>query len=156
MVGQQHSGWLFSETDCLQIPVGLQLEPYRWCPCSVTWDSSRTVVVIKLRRTSALPCNSFTSKLWLLSIGIYVKDRSQDFSHSHLKRLCFSVGIWAEAIFLVLYPDPLLCSVCTGFDLAYSDLLLCHPETNGCSPRNQWMIERWRPTELSDEGCFGL
>ena len=34
--------------------VGLQFEPYRWRPCGVTWDSSRTVVVIKLRRTSAL------------------------------------------------------------------------------------------------------
>ena len=28
--------------------------PYRWRPKPVTWDSSRTVVVIKLRRTSAL------------------------------------------------------------------------------------------------------
>ena len=27
---------------------------YMWRPCGVTWDSSRTVVVIKLRRTSAL------------------------------------------------------------------------------------------------------
>ena len=34
--------------------VGLQFEPYRWRPCCVTWDSSRTVVVIKLWRTSAL------------------------------------------------------------------------------------------------------
>ena len=36
--------------------VGLQFEPYRWRPCGVTWDSSRTfvVTVIKLRRTSAL------------------------------------------------------------------------------------------------------
>ena len=34
--------------------VGLRFEPYRWRPCGVTWDSSRTVVVIKLRRTSAL------------------------------------------------------------------------------------------------------
>ena len=34
--------------------VGLQFEPYRWRPCGVTWDSSRTVVVINLRRTSAL------------------------------------------------------------------------------------------------------
>ena len=36
--------------------VGLQFEPYLWRPqaCGVTWDSSRTVVVIKLRRTSAL------------------------------------------------------------------------------------------------------
>ena len=33
--------------------LGLQFEPYRWRPCGVTWDSSRTVVVIKLRRTSA-------------------------------------------------------------------------------------------------------
>ena len=32
--------------------VGLQFEPCRWRPCGVTWDSSRTVVVIKLRRTS--------------------------------------------------------------------------------------------------------
>ena len=34
--------------------VGFLFEPYRWRPCSVTWDSSRTVVVIKLLRTSAL------------------------------------------------------------------------------------------------------
>ena len=34
--------------------VGFRFEPYRWRPCGVTWDSSRTVVVIKLRRTSAL------------------------------------------------------------------------------------------------------
>ena len=37
--------------------VGLQFEPYLWRPCGVTWDSSRTVVVIKLRRTSALMLN---------------------------------------------------------------------------------------------------
>ena len=34
--------------------VGLQFESYRWRPCGVTWDLSQTVVVIKLRRTSAL------------------------------------------------------------------------------------------------------
>ena len=34
--------------------VGFRFEPYRWRPCGVTWDSSRTVVVLKLRRTSAL------------------------------------------------------------------------------------------------------
>ena len=32
----------------------LQFEPYQCRPCGVTWDSSRTVVVIKLLRTSAL------------------------------------------------------------------------------------------------------
>ena len=41
--------------------VGLQFEAYRWSPCgvTVTWDSSRTVVVIKLRRTSALHYEDF-------------------------------------------------------------------------------------------------
>ena len=34
--------------------VGLQFEAYLWLPCGVTWDSSRTVVVIKLLRTPAL------------------------------------------------------------------------------------------------------
>ena len=34
--------------------VGLQFEPYLWHPCGVTWDSSQTVVVIKLQQTSAL------------------------------------------------------------------------------------------------------
>ena len=43
--------------------VGLQFEPYRWRPCGVTWDSSRTVVVIKLLRTSALSESTFTSHL---------------------------------------------------------------------------------------------
>ena len=34
--------------------VGLQFKPYLWRPFGVTWDSSQTVVVIKLLRTSAL------------------------------------------------------------------------------------------------------
>ena len=34
--------------------VGLKFEPYWWLPCGVTWDSSLTVVVKKLLRTSAL------------------------------------------------------------------------------------------------------
>ena len=34
--------------------VDLQFKPCQWCPCGATWDSSRTVVVIKLLRTSAL------------------------------------------------------------------------------------------------------
>ena len=34
--------------------IGLQFEPYLWRPCGVTWDSSLTVVVIKLLQTSAL------------------------------------------------------------------------------------------------------
>ena len=34
--------------------VGFQFEPYQWRPCGVAWDSSRTVVVITLLRTSAL------------------------------------------------------------------------------------------------------
>ena len=39
--------------------VDLQFEPNRWRPFGVTWDSSQTVVVIKLRRTSALlNCNN--------------------------------------------------------------------------------------------------
>ena len=50
--------------------VGLQFEPYQWRPCGVTWDSSRTVVVIKLRRTSALqsaPLHARQGKsLWIL------------------------------------------------------------------------------------------
>ena len=41
--------------------VGLQFEPYRWRPCGVTWDSSRTVVVIKLLRTSALASSTHDS-----------------------------------------------------------------------------------------------
>ena len=43
--------------------VGLQFEPYRWRPCGVTWDSSRTVVEIKLRRTSALEADGLTPVL---------------------------------------------------------------------------------------------
>ena len=34
--------------------VGLQLKPYLWLPCGVTWESSQTVVVKKLWRTSTL------------------------------------------------------------------------------------------------------
>ena len=34
--------------------VGLQFKPYLWHPRAVTWDSSQTVVVIKLLQTSNL------------------------------------------------------------------------------------------------------
>ena len=58
--------WNLSEGCLVQVgngieleAVGLQFEPYRWRPCGVTWDSSRTVVVIKLLRTSALHPNSY-------------------------------------------------------------------------------------------------
>ena len=56
--------------------VGLQFEPYWWLPCGVTWDSSRTVVVIKLLQTSALCVNilSWTSYIVVCiveCIGMY-------------------------------------------------------------------------------------
>ena len=44
--------WRWHRTGSRWSPVRTEL--YRWRPCGVTWDSSRTVVVIKLRRTSAL------------------------------------------------------------------------------------------------------
>ena len=44
--------------------VGLQFEPYRWRPSGVTWDSSRTVAVIMLRRTPALVQCVVESKPW--------------------------------------------------------------------------------------------
>ena len=51
----QYQGCLVQVGNGIELEaVGLQFEPYRWRPCGVTWDSSRTVVVIKLRRTSAL------------------------------------------------------------------------------------------------------
>ena len=37
--------------------VGLQLEPYRWSPCGVTWNYSQPVVVLKLLQTSPLKCH---------------------------------------------------------------------------------------------------
>ena len=48
-------GCLVQVGNCIELEaVGLQFEPYRWLPCGVTWDSFRTVVVIKLLQTSAL------------------------------------------------------------------------------------------------------
>ena len=38
--------------------VGLLFKPYQWHLCGVTWDSSQTVVVIKLLQTSALHMDS--------------------------------------------------------------------------------------------------
>ena len=34
--------------------VSFWFEPYQWRPCGVTWDSSRTVMVVELLQTSAL------------------------------------------------------------------------------------------------------
>ena len=36
----------------LRAQLGLEFEPYRWRPCGMTLDSSRTFVVLKLRRPS--------------------------------------------------------------------------------------------------------
>ena len=47
-------GCLVQVGNGIELEAVLQFEPYRWRPCGVTWDFSRTVVVIKLRRTSAL------------------------------------------------------------------------------------------------------
>ena len=70
------------------VRTGLQFEPYRWCPCGVTWDSSRTVVVIKLRRTSALRMPNFCrsihkgllnlSRKWKCSATFYLSFPSHD------------------------------------------------------------------------------
>ena len=49
--------------------VGLQFEPYQWRPCGVTWDSSRTVVVIKLLLTSGLCLDSNKGKIQVLLEG---------------------------------------------------------------------------------------
>ena len=54
--------------NCIELEaVGLQFEPYQWRPCGVTrtWDSSLTVVVIKLLRTSALKIHLSSSLLLL-------------------------------------------------------------------------------------------
>ena len=60
-VGHPNTIWCCSKRCLVQVgngieleAVDLQFEPYRWLPCGVTWDSSRTVVVIKLLLTSAL------------------------------------------------------------------------------------------------------
>ena len=61
--------------------VGLQFEPYWWRLCGVIWDSSRTVVVIKLLRTSALA--SFIS--WSARISL---KRKMWFSHQQTLQRC--------------------------------------------------------------------
>ena len=67
--------------------VGLHFEPYRWRPCGVTWDSSRTVVVIKLRRTSALRLSpSLASALGRATRLIKKKNGIDSF---YIKRKCF-------------------------------------------------------------------
>ena len=64
----------FINMGCLvQVGNGIELEavgPYRWRPCGVTWDSSRTVVVIKLWRTSALILTSHMHRHRLRATGI--------------------------------------------------------------------------------------
>ena len=43
--------------NCIELEaVGLQFEPYLWLPCGVTWDSSQTVVVIKLHPRKIPSC----------------------------------------------------------------------------------------------------
>ena len=57
--------------------VGFQFEPYRWRPCGVTWDSSRTVVVLKLRRTSSLTNISLFSDNSVDSLHLQISMTSQ-------------------------------------------------------------------------------
>ena len=75
------------------IAVGLQFDPYRWRPCGVTWDSFRTVVVILLRRTSAL-----TWIIWLCNLTLtYIS-----MLHSTLDNLnlCYIVKVAYNSKFL--------------------------------------------------------
>ena len=64
------SGCFVQVGNCIELEaIGLQFKPYLWHPCGVTWDSSRTVVVIKLLWTPPwlqLPhCPSFQPSLVL-------------------------------------------------------------------------------------------
>ena len=43
-------------------------------------------------------CNRFGCKLWLLSIQIHAWHRFQAFACCHLKSLCCSIRIWADAL----------------------------------------------------------
>ena len=71
---------------CRLEAVGFQFEPYWWRPCGVTWDLSRTVVVIKLRRTSAL----------------YLYHRSHAMYHQELLRLSQALT-WFAALTLAFF-----------------------------------------------------
>ena len=48
-------------------------------------------------------CLCYHYKLWLWSIQIHARDCFQEFAYSHLKRLCSSIGIWADNLFLDRY-----------------------------------------------------
>ena len=52
-------------------------------------------------------------KLWLQSIQVHVRGCCQTFAHCHLKWLCFSVRIWADALLL----DMSLTEICCPFNL---------------------------------------
>ena len=63
--------------------VGLQFEPYRWRPCGVTWDSSWTVVVIKLRRTPALEADGLTPVLVIKLNAVEARAKELIFKQMH-------------------------------------------------------------------------
>ena len=62
--------------------VGLQFQTYLWLPCGVTWDQSRTVVVIKLRRTPSLFC--MFMHIFCIFLHIYA----------------IEVNVWGKCIYL--------------------------------------------------------
>ena len=80
MVGQYHSRWLFTKTNCSK---NLQFKNRSLsCHCwSLTWLSNMVVI---------------DSESWLLLIQNHARHSFQAFAHSHLKLLCWLIGIWAE------------------------------------------------------------
>ena len=90
--------------------VGLQFEPYQWRPCGVTWDSSRTVVVIKLRRTSALP--TFPPRILVAMMNLKIRTL-------HLTDYSFGVRFFVQPARRHRRFEFTLCfsSVCTTYQM---------------------------------------
>ena len=67
VVGMSCPSWQWHRTGSRWSPVRTLLRAYWWRPCGVTWDSSQTGVVIRLRQTSALGSSTtISSRLsWL-------------------------------------------------------------------------------------------
>ena len=87
----------------------------------------------------------FGCKPWLRSIQNHARHRFQAFARSHLKLLCCSIQIWADALSSgqVVDLDLLLC---TGFDSEHAALFLC--------PILSQRLMNDQKVARSDERCF--
>ena len=125
-------GWLVSYTvdECLQTKIAQKnLQIKNWSSSCQRWS-------LHGFQTSHFICYLFGCKLWLLSIKNYAWHCFQAFALLHLKSMCCSIQLWADALSL----DRSLIQTCCFAQDSIGNMWFCSYAIFLLT--DEWMVER--------------